>query len=403
MLDLKCKPYSFSMNVNKFQLFIVVFFSCIASIFAQYTDVINSNKPGFSESPYSVGTGVYQFESNIFYRNTSIEPTFSRPESLGLDFMFRTSFLFEKLELNTQLTYQRDKVAFKNIFTSSYDVSGFSRITVGAKYLVYQQEYEDKSKEVRSWKRRHAFDTKRLIPSVAVYLGMNTDFVNEIHKTGSITPKVGILLQHNLTQDFNVITNVFYDNIGSDFSEFSYIITATQNFSDQWSAFIENQTIFQEYQNNTNLGLGLAYLYSRNLQFNTSARLLFEGQSKGYYASLGVSYRINRHRDSFIELDDNGKEVKDTPISRYNKKQNSFFNRFLNIFKKKDKKNRTRPTRTRKATSKKKSGDFLGIFGKKKRKTTKKETEIEKLEREIKELEKEMKKDEKKKNKNDNN
>ena len=388
------------MNVSRLHLFIVFFLVGYLSVFAQYTDVINSNKPGFSESPYSVGTGVYQFESNVFFRNTSIEPTFSIPQSLGLDLMFRTSFFLEKLELNAQLTYQQDKVAFKNIFTSSYSSTGFSRMTIGAKYLVFQQEYEDKSKEVRSWKRRHAFDTKRLIPSVAVYLGMNTDFINEIHKTGSITPKVGVLLQHNLTTDFNVITNFYYDNIGSDFSEFSYIITATQNFTDQWSAFFENQTIFKEYQNNTNLGLGVAYLYSRDLQFNTSGRLLFEGKSQGFYAGLGVSYRINRHRDSYKELDDNGLELKETPISKYNKSQNGFFNRLFSIFKKKDKSTRTRPTRSRKAKTKKKSGGFLGLFGKKKPKVKKEETEIEKLEREIKEMEEEIKKEEKKKNGN---
>ena len=393
------------MNLKKPQLTLVFCFLSYLAVNAQYTDLINSNKPGFSESPYSVGSGVYQFESTLFFRNTTIEPTFSRPQSLGFDLLFRTSFLSENLELNTQLTYQRDKVAFKNIYTSHYFTSGLSRATIGAKYLVYQQEYEDKSKEVRSWKRRNAFDKKRLIPSVAIYLGMNTDFVNDIHKTGNITPKAGILLQHNLTRDFNVITNVFYDNIGSDFAEFSYIITATQNFSNQWSAFFENQTVFQEYQNNINLGAGFAYLYSRNLQFNTSARMLFEGRAQGFYASLGVSYRIDKHNDSFKELGDDGLEIKDTPISRYNKKQNSFFSRLFRIFKKKDKNRRTRPKRSRK-TENKKGGFFSRLFGKKKEKNIKKkkeETELEKLEREIKELEEEMKKEEKKKKKNGNN
>ena len=391
------------MNLSRLHLFLVLFFVSSASLFAQYTEVINSNKPGFSESPYSVGTGVYQFESNVFLRNTSIAPTFSIPESLGLDLLFRTSFLLEKLELNAQLTYQQDKVAFKNIFTSSYHTSGFSRMTIGAKYLVYQQEYEDKSKEIRSWKRRHAFDKKRLIPSVAIYLGMNTDFVNDVHQTGSITPKVGVLLQHNLTRDFNVITNFYYDNIGSDFAEFSYIITATQNISDRWSAFFENQTIFQEYQNNTNLGLGVAYLYNRDLQFNTSARLLFEGESNGYYASLGVSYRINKHFDSYKEVDENGKELKDSAISKYNKGKGGFFSRLLNIFKKKEKNSRKRPKRSRRSKPSKKRGGILGLFGKKKPKVKKNETDIEKLEREIKELEEEMKKEEKEKKKNGNN
>ncbi|MEO9570474.1 MAG: transporter [Polaribacter sp.] len=362
---------------------------------AQYTEVINSNKPGFSESPYSVGTGVYQFESNFFLRSTSIDPTFSRPQDFGVDLLFRTSFFLEKLELNTQLTYQRDKIAFKNIFTSHYFTSGLSKFTIGAKYLLFQPTYTDKSKEVKSWKRRYAFDKKRFIPSVAIYLGMNTDLVNEIHKTQSITPKVGVLLQHNLTNEFNVISNVYYDKIGTDFSEISYIITATQNFGSRWSGFLEHQGVFLKYQNNLNFGAGLAYLFNKDFQINTSARYLLEGRTNGFYGGLGISYRIDKHKDSFIDLNEIPEIKKNTPITRYNKKQGNFFNRFLNIFKRKESKKTTRkrPSRSRKKkTTKKKKSGFLGLFGKKKKKE---ETEIEKLEREIKELEKEVKKNNK--------
>ena len=387
--------------MNRLHFFVISFFIGSVTVFAQYTDVINSNKPGFSESPYSVGKGVYQFESNVFLRNTAITSTFSKPQSLGIDLLFRTSFFLDKLELNAQLTYQKDKVAFKNIFTSQYFTSGLSNMTIGAKYLVYQQAYKDKSKEIRSWKRKNAFDLARLIPSVAVYLGMNTDFVNDIHKTGSITPKMGLLLQQNLTQDFNVITNFYYNNIGTDFAQYSYIITLTQSFSNRWSAFFENQMVFQKDRDNLDLGAGLAYLYSRNLQFNTSARLLFEGKTQGYYAGLGVSYRINKHQDPFKELDNQGGNLKETPISKYNKKQSNFFNRFLNIFRKKAKGSRTRTKKSRKTKSRKRKSGISGLFGKKK--TKKNETDIEKLEREIKELEKKMKKEDKKKKKNGKN
>ncbi len=327
------------MKKSLFQLFCITFLFGISSIHAQYTEVINSNKPGFSESPYSVGSGVYQFESNLFLRNTSLDPTFSRPQSFGLDLLFRTSFFLEKLEFNAQLTYQKDKIAFKNIFTSHYNTSGLSRFTIGAKYLLFQPKYTDKSKEVRSWKRRNAFDKKRFIPSVAIYLGLNTDFVNDVHKTGNFSPKIGVLLQNNLSREFNVITNIFYDKAGTDFAEFSYIVTATQNISNRWSAFFENQGIFQKYQNNANFGTGLAYLFSKDFQINTSARYLLEGKTSGFYIGLGASYRINKHQDSFVEVDENGKQIKETPITRYNKKKKEgFFSRLFNIFKKKDKK-----------------------------------------------------------------
>jgi hypothetical protein len=327
--------------------FFFLFLLSFSSIYSQYTEVINSNKPGFSESPYSVGTGVYQFESNIFFRDTYIQPTFSRPQSLGFDLLFRTSFFLEKLELNVQTSYQQDKVAFKNIFTSHYFESGLSKLAVGAKYLVYQQEYDDKSKEVRSWRKRNAFDYKRLIPSVAIYVGANTDFVSEIYKTGSISPKAGLLLQQNLSSKLNIITNVFYDRIGTDFSELSYIVTGTYNFTDRWSTFLENQTVFLKTQNNINLGTGLAYLYSKNIQINSSARFLIEGETTGYYAGFGVSFRINKHKDAFKELNEEGREIKETPISKYNKKQNGFFRRLFSIFTKKKNKKRTRSRKRR--------------------------------------------------------
>jgi hypothetical protein len=334
------------MKNRTLKLSFLFFLLSFSSIYSQYTDVINSNKPGFSESPYSVGTGVYQFESNIFLRNASIKPTFSVPKSFGFDMLFRTSFFSEKLELSVQASYQKDKIVPKNSAIPNYFSSGFSNFNIGAKYLVFQQEFEDKSKEVRSWKRRRAFDKKRLIPSIAIYAGLNTDLINDIYKTGNMSPKVGVLLQNDLSTDFNIITNFYYDKIGTAFSEFSYIITGTFSFNGRWSTFIENQTVFQKHQNSTNLGTGLAYLASRDLQINTSARFLLEGQSHGLYAGLGISYRINRHQDG---VKGKGASEKNTPISRYNKKQSNFFNRLFSVFTKKPKKKttRNRPKRKR--------------------------------------------------------
>lgn len=371
---------------NFFLKFLFVFFLFgIASIQAQYTDIINSNKPGFSEGPYGVGMGVYQFESDIFFKNTSVKPTFSQPESFGVDLLFRTSFFLEKLELNTQLTYQTDKIVSQNGVSS-----GLSKFIIGAKYLLFQPEYTDKTKEIKSWKRRNAFDRKRLIPSVGAYFGVNTDFLNTNYKTSYITPKIGFLFQHNLTNDFNVITNIYYDKIGTSFSEFSYIITATQNLSYSWSGFLETQRIFQESQNDINLGIGAVYLFSKDFQANASVRSIKEGGFQGVYGSLGISYRIDKHATFLKELKE--KEIS-TIISRYNKRQNNFFNRLFRIFKKKKKSTkRKKLKRRRKGTATKNPKNIFSSSEKNiKIKTKKEETELEKLEREIKELEEELK------------
>jgi len=69
-----------------FLLFIV--FNSIQMLHAQYTEIINSKRPGFSESPYSVGTNVYQFETGLFYRTSTRETALSRPNTIGGELFF---------------------------------------------------------------------------------------------------------------------------------------------------------------------------------------------------------------------------------------------------------------------------------------------------------------------------
>lgn len=440
------------------KLWILTLVLMTSSLYAQYTGVINSNRPGFSESPYSVGTGVYQFETSLFYRKVERLPTFSRPELTGTDLLFRTSFFKERLELNLNFGYQKGQIAFQNIFNSSYDATGIRNLTIGAKYLVYEQEYTDKSKEVRSWKERHRFDWKRLIPSVAGYVGIHTgieDPVFNLYENGGFSPKVGVLLQNDITKELNVITNIFYDRITTSAPELSYIITATYSLSDRWSTFFENQTISNKYQVESNLGSGIAFLWNRNLQLNSSLRLVVDGRAKGYYASFGASYRLDRHADDYVEVDEFGNPIEEEVFEEEEKKK-GFFGRIFggatNIFKKKKKttqtptvlkdktiesiKNntnieektinndtiqqaapkpiRTRPKRVRVRPtkykpvkgSKKKKGGLLGIFGGKSKKdkdAAKKKKEADKLkkmsqkdiDKELRKLDKEQKKLEK--------
>jgi len=361
---------------------------------AQYTSVINSNRPGFSESPYSVGTGVYQLEMGLFQNSSKIVRTFTIPNSFGSNIFFRTSFFKEKLEFNTNISFQKDKVAFKNVFTSHYFTTGLSKLTIGAKYLVYQQEYEDKSKEVRSWKRRHAFDWKRAIPSVAVYAGINTNLVNDIHKLEGMSPKIGVLLQNNLSKKLNIVTNIFYDYIDSDYAELSYIVTGTYALNNEWSTFIEHQGAYNKYQTNNNFGTGIAYLANSHFQIDASTRLNFNGKTTESYAAIGFSFRLDRHIPEFKTLDANGNEIiEEKPVSRKKKK---FIGRMLDFFKFKKKEKeatdkdgntykRKRPVRKRikavaEGEKKKKKGGFFSFLkrSKKKKSDKKKKKETKK-------------------------
>jgi hypothetical protein len=269
-------------------------------ITAQYTEIINSKRPGFSESPYGVGNDVYQFEAGLFYKNSNDESLIAYPKTLGGELFFRFGKFIERLEVNLNAAYQTDEV--KNPFGDNYHISGISDLRFGAKYLIYQQEFTDKSKEIRSWKKRTSFDKKRLIPSVGVYGGINTNFLSENYKSEGISFKGAVLLQNDFSDRLVVLTNLVVDDIASESMLYSYIVTMTYAINQNWSFFIENvgkyETGFSpEYQ----LGTGFAYLISPNLQVDASIRTNIFDNYSYLFASTGLAWRLDRHQDSLIE------------------------------------------------------------------------------------------------------
>ena len=303
---------------------------------AQYTELVNSRRPGFSDSPFSVGTDVLQFEGGLFYKN--IEDRGTSVTSYGTDLMIRYGKFLEKLEVNMDLRFQYDDLDFDNAFILANpgleDVSNFGigKLTIGAKYLVYSPKYEDKSKEIRSWKRKTAYDWKRLIPAVAVYAGVNLP-VTKTYIGGNFpgyfdeefSPRIAIFTQNNFTDKFVFVTNLVMDKLGTDFKENSYILTGTYSVTHKWSIFGEHQGIFKGdgIPNDFQFGGGVAYLFNKNTQFDVAARTISDRDGSTLLLNAGLSWRLDRHKDKFKLIGSDGQAVEKE------KKEGNFFSRLF--------------------------------------------------------------------------
>ena len=238
----------------------LAFFISLAS-FSQYTEVINSKRPGFSESPFAVGTKVYQFEGGLFYHKNDNPNFFSNQKSRGLDLFIRSGLISEKLEVNANFKIQKDDVLSNVVTGSTYPKSGISQFTIGAKYLFYMPKYKDPSKEIRSWKAKLAFDWKRLIPSVGLYAGLNTNLLSKDYKEPSLSPKAVILLQNDFTPSLILVTNIVGDYLTlKENRTYGYITTLTFAVSPKVSLFGEHLGMFTRYTKNYDVGgEGVAY------------------------------------------------------------------------------------------------------------------------------------------------
>ncbi len=298
------------------------------NINAQYTEIINSKRPGLSESPYGVGTDVLQVEGGFFYGKSQTKTDNSLIDPFGASIFLRYGKFMEKLEVNANIAYQQNHLYFVDDNIPSTKISGVSQLTIGAKYMIFQQEFQDKSKEIRSWKKRTAFDKKRLIPSIGVYAGVNTNFLADGYKDEKISYKGAVLLQNDFSDRLVLITNIIADNITSDFSVYSYILTMTYAMNYRWSIFVENEgNFYKNFNNDFQIGAGVAYLFTRDLQVDAAFRTTFSSTESALVGSVGASYRFDWHQDKEIMVDENGDKIKPP-------KSGGFFKR---IFKKKSK------------------------------------------------------------------
>jgi Putative MetA-pathway of phenol degradation len=275
--------------------------------FSQYTEVINSNRPGVSSSAFSVGTNVVQFEVGPYFIKEKRTPTTRYEVSgFGVDFAARYGLLLEELELNIEGTYQNDT---KTLFSSTnleQNRSNFKTISIGAKYLVYDPNKnagEDKP-NLYSWKANHSFKWKSLIPAVAVAAGANFDAENNPYTAPGvkgISPRVMIATQNNFAGGWVFIMNFIKDRIGSNQSDFQYILTLTHSFNPKWVVFGEAQGIKSDFYADNLFRFGGAYLLSKDLQFDTALTFNTKDTPSVFSVNFGASYRLDFHKDKVNE------------------------------------------------------------------------------------------------------
>lgn len=325
------KPSKFNlMKLLKSILFVLSFaFSSIA--FGQYTDVINSNRPGVSQSAFSVGTNVIQLETGPYSIKEKHALQKHEVSGFGIDFAARYGFLFEELELSFIGNYQNDtKTINSSGVPYEQDRANFKHLTLGAKYMIYdpfRNAKEDKP-NIYSWKANQKFKWKNLIPAVAIYAGANFDSKNNPYTAPEIegfSPKVGLISQNNFNNGWVFIINLLQDRIGTDYSDFQYILTLTHSFSPQWVIFAETQGIKSDFYADNLFRFGGAYLLSKDFQLDTALTLNTKDTPSVFSFNFGASYRLDFHTDKPIDNNNSAKqEGKRQERSKKNQKKLDF-------------------------------------------------------------------------------
>lgn len=292
---------TFMKSLHSVILFLV--FLVATPTYSQYTEVINSNRPGMSQSAFSVGVNVVQLEAGPFILKEKHTPLQYEVSGFGIDFSARYGLLLEQLEINLEGTYQNDTFTdSRSLIDSEEKRSNFKNFTFGAKYLVYDpyKNTEEDKPNLYSWKANRKFKWKSLIPAIAVYVGANLDTKDNPYTAPEVegfSPKVMIATQNNMSGGWVFVTNFIYDRFTTDFPEFQYVLTLTKSINEQWVVFGEAQGIDNDFYADNLFRLGGAYLWNKDFQLDTALTFNTKDTPSVFSVNFGASYRLDFHND----------------------------------------------------------------------------------------------------------
>lgn len=288
---------------------LISFLSISSSLYSQFTDQVNSNRPGKSAGAFAVGKKVLQIESGVYYIKESHSLLDYDAKGFGLDLTARYGVWKEQFEVTLDAQFQMDK--YSSLFVDK-NRSGLRNTTLGAKYLFYDPFKKGEEKpNIYSWKANHRFRWKQLIPAISGYVGANYTMENDYSIPGEavLSPKVMAIAQNRFGSRWVLVTNLIADKIGSEAQNFGYILTLTCGVDDRWSAFLENRGVKGDYYSDGFFAVGATHLLRDNLQIDINIAKNIKYTPSIFYGGIGFSWRFDKkHKD--IKIKD-GKEVKE--------------------------------------------------------------------------------------------
>ena len=357
--------------MNQFCATLCLFSLFVSSVVSsQYTPIINSNRPGFTQGAFSVGPGVYQLEFGASYRQdrfASLADAKSTGAGLTLD--LRTGLILQNLELIYRVDYQSDKISFNNASGRlTYNRAGTKKNTLGFKLLLFDpfRNAEWYKPNTKSYKANRGIRAVDLIPAVSLYLGSELSLGN-IYPYGEpfspvfnllspaleqnqISGEVMLITQNHFLNNFVLVTNWGKRYLGCPYEQNYMSSSLMIPIKKRLLGFVEQVSLNSELSTDVLLTVGAVYLFNENIQVDAFLSHTFKNTPSMFAAGIGVSYRIDRYNDNGIphEIKELRKRRKKNRIDR---KMNS---EKINEFKDRERERKKAERKQKKASRKNK-------------------------------------------------
>ena len=331
---------------NKMKKHLVIFLFLMPLLLnSQYTESINSNRPGTSHGAFSVGKDVLQFELGISQLNLNHKYLDNASvKGISINYNVRYGLHFENLELFLKGGFIKREITNFTIngrFFATRDEKFFNEHKVGLKYLIFDpfKNKEWHGMSMYSWKKNNRIRLTDFIPAISVFTGGDFVLVDHIqyddhfYRTkqqqylypdqAPFSPFFGIATQNHFQGKWVVVNNISIENLVGEYSNINYLFTLTHNLTNpKWSIFVEFQHFDNQIYSDNLFKFGIANLLSKNSQIDLNFGGSIKDTPTYSYFDLGFSQRIDWHKDVSPEEKERLKKLKES-VKKQKKSQKS--------------------------------------------------------------------------------
>jgi hypothetical protein len=234
-----------------------------ASLFAQNSEPIQTDRPDQTETPAIVPIGMFQVENGFtFQKNEANNSTFSLPSTL---WKYGVNDNFE-LRLITEFVSENKQQEKSNGLLPMY--IGFKVKLTGEKGII----------------PKTSFIAHIGLPKVA----------SAKYKTDYLAPEFRFTMQHTLSKKLNLGYNLGaeWDGFSAE-STFIYTLTTGYSITKKWGSYIELFGFSSQNDiANHNFDGGITYLINDNFMVDLSSSIGLTKNAPKHYFAFGISFRI---------------------------------------------------------------------------------------------------------------
>ena len=243
--------------------------------FAQYTENLQTSRPGQSFCAYTTGKNVFQIQSGFNFNREQWPSTSSTLYGANFQLALRYG-LSRSFEIRSTFQLNRDKM---NLFDPNEVKNGLSVLNVGLRANLIDGNEGNRS-------------------SLGIQLDFDINAVSESFRATSTVPRLYALFQSPLFKNMGLTINLGgkLDGNTREFIE-QYTLALSFPVYKKLGGFIENYSQFVQGNFEARFDAGFSYLANKNLAFDLSfgyadsVNELKTGVTE-LFIDFGVSYRI---------------------------------------------------------------------------------------------------------------